>query len=324
MVRSGGDVFSEFGYPAPLEELYWQLLSLTGQRLPDIARALGREPDGLRTDLEPLLRLRVVSLDGDDVASVRSPTETLSLLVRSQAERAERLTRRLDALAAAIPVLSAHAPSLGEGARHLDGEVLGAVDLAELLERWVRHSHGDLMWLRPDQWRLPSDRRMTEAVAEAVASGRRSRAIYPTAVLTAAADAVQARMRAGEQVRVAPEIPTRLAIVGPQAVLHDHHGIGSAQRLLIRQPALVSALRALFEQLWERAMPVTEAGVRRRSDARRLLVEHLAAGEKDEQIARALGVSLRTVRRRIAAMMTELGVDSRFQAGVEAARRGWL
>ena len=43
-----------------------------------------------------------------------------------------------------------------------------------------------------------------------------------------------------------------------------------------------------------------------------------------EQVARTLGLSLRTVRRRVAALMTELGADSRFQAGVEAARRGWL
>jgi hypothetical protein len=30
------------------------------------------------------------------------------------------------------------------------------------------------------------------------------------------------------------------------------------------------------------------------------------------------------VRRRIADIMVELGADSRFQAGAEAARRGWL
>ena len=41
-------------------------------------------------------------------------------------------------------------------------------------------------------------------------------------------------------------------------------------------------------------------------------------------VARNLGLSLRTVRRRIAALMNDLGVDTRFQAGVEAARRGWL
>ena len=50
----------------------------------------------------------------------------------------------------------------------------------------------------------------------------------------------------------------------------------------------------------------------------------LAAGAKDEQIARTLGISLRTVRRRVADLLIELGVDTRFQAGVEAVRRGWL
>ena len=43
-----------------------------------------------------------------------------------------------------------------------------------------------------------------------------------------------------------------------------------------------------------------------------------------KQIARTLGISLRTTRRRVAALMAELGADSRFQAGVEAVRRGWL
>jgi DNA-binding NarL/FixJ family response regulator len=59
-------------------------------------------------------------------------------------------------------------------------------------------------------------------------------------------------------------------------------------------------------------------------DGDRQLVEMLAAGAKDEQIARALGVSLRTVRRRVAALLADLGVRSRFQAGVEAMRRGWV
>ena len=45
---------------------------------------------------------------------------------------------------------------------------------------------------------------------------------------------------------------------------------------------------------------------------------------KDEQIARELGLSLRTVRRRVAEVLDELGATSRFQAGVEAVRRGWV
>ena len=54
------------------------------------------------------------------------------------------------------------------------------------------------------------------------------------------------------------------------------------------------------------------------------LLALMAAGLKDEVVARRLGLSLRTVRRRIAQLMRELDADTRFQAGIEAARRGWL
>ena len=45
------------------------------------------------------------------------------------------------------------------------------------------------------------------------------------------------------------------------------------------------------------------------------LVELLELGLKDEAIARYLGVSLRTVRRRVAHLMAVNGVDTRFQLG---------
>ncbi|HKT05044.1 MAG TPA: helix-turn-helix transcriptional regulator [Rugosimonospora sp.] len=48
----------------------------------------------------------------------------------------------------------------------------------------------------------------------------------------------------------------------------------------------------------------------------------LGTGLKDEAIARQLGVSMRTARRRISTLLTRLGAVSRFQAGAETARRG--
>jgi DNA-binding NarL/FixJ family response regulator len=84
----------------------------------------------------------------------------------------------------------------------------------------------------------------------------------------------------------------------------------------------------LFESLWERALAVpgieVAEGSTEGASGRRLLLDQLAAGAKDEQIARTLGMSLRTVRRRVAQLLDELGAESRFQAGVEAVRRGWL
>ena len=41
-----------------------------------------------------------------------------------------------------------------------------------------------------------------------------------------------------------------------------------------------------------------------------------------DAIARALGVSLRTVRRRVAALMEECGVETRFQLAVKLTERG--
>lgn len=47
------------------------------------------------------------------------------------------------------------------------------------------------------------------------------------------------------------------------------------------------------------------------------------AGLTDEAAASRLGVSRRTVQRRIAELMAKAGVDSRIQLGWHAARRGW-
>jgi DNA-binding NarL/FixJ family response regulator len=50
----------------------------------------------------------------------------------------------------------------------------------------------------------------------------------------------------------------------------------------------------------------------------------MSSGVKDEAAARQLNVSDRTYRRHVADILTRLGASSRFQAGVEAVRRGWL
>ncbi|MFI5708397.1 response regulator transcription factor [Kribbella sp. NPDC051620] len=49
--------------------------------------------------------------------------------------------------------------------------------------------------------------------------------------------------------------------------------------------------------------------------------ELMATGAKDAAIARQLGVSLRTVRSEISALVAALGATSRFQAGCLLVRR---
>ncbi|MFG1952026.1 LuxR C-terminal-related transcriptional regulator [Micromonospora sp. NPDC048830] len=50
----------------------------------------------------------------------------------------------------------------------------------------------------------------------------------------------------------------------------------------------------------------------------------LAAGLKDEAIARQMSTTTRTVRHRVQDVLTALNAKSRFHAGVEASRRGWV
>jgi DNA-binding CsgD family transcriptional regulator len=190
----------------------------------------------------------------------------------------------------------------------------------------MRTSRGDMLWLRPDAWAMPREKRIAELLAEAMATGRRSRAIYPVRAVTEAPEALRTRARLGEQVRVISEVPTRMFVLGDShAVLPEPLGFADEPRVHIRQRSVVAALTLWFEALWLRASPLPELeGGAGHLDSRRFLLEQLMAGATDEVIARKLGIGLRTVRRRIAELMVELGVDTRFQAGVEAVRRGWL
>ena len=60
------------------------------------------------------------------------------------------------------------------------------------------------------------------------------------------------------------------------------------------------------------------------SPQQRILLGMLAVGLTDEAIGRQLGWHPRTVQRHVRRLMSDLGAQTRFQAGLQAARRGWL
>jgi hypothetical protein len=166
---------------------------------------------------------------------------------------------------------------------------------------------------------------MAQIVGEQVQKGRRSRAIYPVRALHEAADTLALRSSVGEEIRLLPQLPTRMFIIGTtHVILPEPLGFVDEPRSLVRQRGWVEAMTLWFESMWEKASPLTSTSHRGAGDMRGFLLQQLAAGAQDEQIARRLGVSLRTVRRRVADVMSELGAESRFQAGVEAAKRGWI
>ena len=322
-------VLSALGLGREEERLHSRALPLSGSTTAVAAAALQVDVAELPDLLRPLLN-RGYARIARGVLHVASLSEVVARELAREAEESQRAQERLGDLATAIPFLAATTtrprPGDHEEIAGLDGELSRGGNPLQLLTTLVEQTRGDLLWLRPDTWQMPRESAVAALVGAAIASGRRSRAVYPVRALQDAPDVLRARAQVGEQVRVTAELPTRLVVIGKtHAVVPEPLGMADEPRLLVRQPALVEALGLWFELIWERSAPVPELDLGDpRPDLRRFLLQQLAAGAKDEQIARTLGISLRTVRRRVADILIELGVDSRFQAGVEAVRRGWL
>lgn len=133
----------------------------------------------------------------------------------------------------------------------------------------------------------------------------------------------------GGATRTVPVLPMRMILCDQAAAIIPIDVDDSRQgAFLVHHPSLVKALGELFEMVWERATPLGAPSGGAQDDGptdrERALLKMLGAGLTDEGIARKMGVSLRTVRRHMAALLERLDAQSRFQAGVEAARRGWM
>ncbi|MFF3764292.1 LuxR C-terminal-related transcriptional regulator [Streptomyces sp. NPDC001922] len=138
----------------------------------------------------------------------------------------------------------------------------------------------------------------------------------------------------GVRVRVAPLLPFRLIVVDEALALVCPPG----KLLLVRHPALVRLLGRVFEFCWDGARDIarpapapdaTAGTVACRGPADRsprlteqqlVILKLWARGRQDAAIARELRVSPRTLRRMVSALLRRLGVSSRFEAGVVAAR----
>jgi hypothetical protein len=101
-----------------------------------------------------------------------------------------------------------------------------------------------------------------------------------------------------------------------------YHGL-----LLIRDPVVVQALVRTHETWWETGEELPSAALPAPGAlpaALRPVLEALLAGLTDEAAATRLGMSSRTYSRRVGDLLAALGTTSRFRAGAEAARKGWI
>lgn len=156
-----------------------------------------------------------------------------------------------------------------------------------------------------------------------------TRTVWDTQVLDlpAAVEALAARVEGGESQRFLGRVPLSVLVVDHSVCLVEWSSAeeDGPQGLVLRTSGMVRALLALVDRLWGLATPMTRgtspADLEPRDAA---ILRLMAAGAPDASIARQVGVSQRTVERRIRSLMDRLGAQTRFQAGVQAVHRGWL
>lgn len=153
-------------------------------------------------------------------------------------------------------------------------------------------------------------------IAVKVVCEHRSRADFTTRMK------IKRLMDEGALVRTVSHVP-RAAVIfdrSPAVLLGFADGEASASRVC--NGHVVQFLLDMFSHLWDGATPVEsfESGYREvADDLESTIAALMAKGFTDEVLARKLGMSVRTCRRHIAAMMRDLGAVSRFQAGVRAS-----
>lgn len=135
---------------------------------------------------------------------------------------------------------------------------------------------------------------------------------------------VRERGLAGDLQRVLESPPGSFAVVDDLFVYALAEPISEElYGVLVSDPLIVRMFTRLFDLAWAGALGMRmAASPSGQDDDDAAILALLARGMKDEVIARYVGSSVRTVRRRIAMLMTEVGATTRFELGVAVARRG--
>jgi predicted ArsR family transcriptional regulator len=326
------DSLETLGLTGPEESVYRLLLSHPGSSVSDLSQRLGAGRHSIRSAIAGLERLGLVS-NSPSPQSLYFPAapdaglEALILRRQADLEQARNLAKRL-------------MTDYREGSRAQPPDLIEIVTGAEAmhrrfeeLQRGARH----LVQVLDTPPYVGPGGTPNQVEFEALARGVVYRGIYDRAALEAAPGTINAIARyvaAGEQARFLPGVPFKLAIFDREfaCVPLEFSQPDLSRCMVVRHCSLLDALFYIFDTLWARATPITfgpdgpapdhRAEPAGAVDSRLLAL--LAAGLTDKAVARHLEVSYSTARRHIAALMEGLGAETRFQAGLQAGRKGWL
>ncbi|MEU6283204.1 LuxR C-terminal-related transcriptional regulator [Streptomyces sp. NPDC047028] len=324
------------GLAPAVEAVYRSLLRQPWAGVDELSAELGLPEAEIRSCLDQLVDLELLQSSRESPGTLRpvSPDLGLELLLRRQEaeilRRQQEVARGKEAVARAVAEFhSGRRQSGTEQAERLTG--LDAIQTR--LEQLSRELESECLGINPggaqSRGALEASRPLDAA---ALGRGVSIRTIYQDSARNDPPTHGYARWLTenGGQVRTTPIVPPRMVVFDRRiAIVPLDPADTRAGALCTRSRGIVASLVALFEQTWETAVPLgadrgtapADGGL---TPTERELLKLLASGLTDEAAGKRLGVSLRTVRRQMSALMERLDATSRFEAGIKAAHRGWL
>lgn len=312
--------------------VYQRMLDRPVEGVAELAAELAVAPDDIRACLDRLFALRLVqmSFEAPGRFTVVDPVLGVKRLLDQQHDE---LLRRQHEMASSHQALVRILADSGGPAQGADGveRLAGPDAVRRRLERLTLEARHEILTFLTDVPRSP-------AALEAARQGDTLALQRGVAIRTVALDSVRddaatldhTRELAaqGVQFRTVAALPTPLVVVDRSHALvamdpaDSHKGA-----LCVSAPGMIAPLLALFERVWGGAAPLggDAAGARYvPNEQEQALLTLLAHGHTDESAAIQLHISGRTARRIMASLNERLGARSRFEAGLRAARLGWI
>jgi DNA-binding CsgD family transcriptional regulator len=324
-------VFEALGIDPTAEAVYRALLTEPNVSVDALTASFDRREADVAAALTRLAELGLLFATEGSATGWQAirPAAALAPLLESARLEVEERREALDAAQAAAGRLMAEFPSLDMRASSGQFRPLHTLEeVSKCLEEMSHACQCECLTMLPGAAR-PHDRRLDQAMFDRGVTGR---ILWQDPVRNSPATMEYGRWlnSNGARVRIAPTLPTRMVVMDREIALipltdpeNPHEGAA-----VVTSPGMIKSLIALFDQTWAAATPIEEPpavdGETGLTDAERDLLILLGRGLTDTAVGKKLGVSERTVSRMVSAVMTRLGATSRFEAGLEAARRGWL
>ena len=339
-----GALLALLGVDARTESIYRFLLVSGGSEVPEVAAAFELTEAEAQAALERLRDLGMLNR-GENSGGYFTvdPRHSLRSLVAARERQLHAVRDAIVPLAAVFD--SATRQRQADTQTHV---VVGTDAVGDWFYRLKHQATQEFLAFDRPPYLLATNEPMEQAILQ---RGVRSRGLYAAASFEEEGYWASLRnvMSFGEQARVVAELPIKLAIADAgAAMLSLRLSSVDVEYLYTESAPLVALLCEVFEAYWATGVPLSattdEAGPtpqapalapdppgpraqpagRGPTDEERQLLALFGGGVKDDTIAQHLGISPRTLRRRLQALYSELGATNRFGAGIAATRRGWI